>query len=268
MTAIFHNVCPLCSSPKRKLYELSHTILTRCSNLHCGFVFAEKQLSDQELNRFYTELYYPKTKASGSVPKPNSNKVKFTQHFHYLDSKIGLLGKRVLDYGCGEGNFLEVARDAGVHNLFGVELNDQGRARAAAKGFSVSKSIDNFASQSIDIVYMNDVIEHLRNPLKELKKIYDLLSPGGVLFVATMNIKGLKARILGKRWELIIDPTHFYFYDRSSLRNTLFLSGFLHTVEARFVVNFSHHGFVRRFLQKLLVQASLDTGLKFLAWKK
>jgi len=268
MTSIFHSTCPLCGSPKRKYYVLPHATIVRCYNKSCGFIFTEKQLSDHELTKYYTELYYPEPGKNTSIPKPNSDSIKFNQHFRYLDKKIGLQGKSVLDFGCGEGNFLKVAWNSGVRNLWGVELSERGRKLAAANGFSVVKSIDQIAPKSMDVVYMNDVIEHLRNPVEELKKIYALLSPGGALFVVTMNIKGLKARLFGKNWGLITDPTHFYFYDRNSLNNTLKLAGFSHIEEARFVLNFSHHGFGRRVLQKALVHTSLDTGLKFLAWKK
>ena len=268
MTAIFHAACPLCGGPKRKIYELTHATLVRCSNKRCGFVFAEKQPSDQELTRHYTELYYPKSDEMVSVAKPNSDSFKFAQHFHYLDERIGLQGKRILDYGCGEGNFLEVAKHGGVSDLFGVELNDRGRELAKVKGFSVVESIEQFAPQFFDVVYMNDVIEHLRDPVDVLRKIHTLLSPGGILFVVTMNIKGLKARIRGKKWDLVTDPTHFYFYDRVSLEYSLKLAGFNRAEEALFVVNFSHHGWARRILQRILVLTSLDTGLKFLAWKK
>ena len=112
---------------------------------------------------------------------------------------------------------------------------------------------------------MNDVIEHLRNPVASLRGIRRVLAQNGMLFIVTMNLNGLKARLLKKKWDLINDPTHFYFFSPISLLRMLREGGYDQVSEERFVVHFSLHGLMRRILQRGLVRVGLDTSLKMLA---
>ena len=269
MTKEQFEYCPLCGSLYASKYNLPHTDIVCCTSKMCGLTFAKTQPSDEKLHELYNALYYIEgDEGARHAEKPNSDLFKFKQHFSVLDKKIGLRGKRVLDYGCGIGNFLEVAQAHGVSEAMGVEVNERAREIALRKGLRVEEAIAEYNDDVADIVYMNDVIEHLRNPVDTLREIRRVLAPNGVLFVVTMNINGLKARLLKKKWDLVTDPTHFYFYDFKSLCKTLKEAGFNTVSEERFVVNFSHHGLSRRILQRALVNFGLDTGLKLLAWSQ
>lgn len=229
----------------------------------CGLGFLVSQPSDERLEAYYRSLYYPKA-GTGVAPIENSTIGKAGQHYAFLDQRLGLTGKVVLDYGCGVGTFLEVARDAGALAI-GVEFDNIGRAEAASKGFRVEKTIDAYDTESVDVAYMNDVIEHLRDPVAELRKIGERLRPDGRLFVVTMNMRGLTPRIKRDRWDVVTNPTHLWLYDECSLRRTLDAAGFVeHSVE-RFRVDFDHHGPVRRTAQRLLQMTGLDASLRMLA---
>ena len=217
------------------------------------------------MQELYDNLYYlEEDEEASQSEKPNSDFFKFRQHFSALDRKIGLRGKKILDYGCGVGKFLEIARDGGVTEAMGIELNERARKWACGKGFRVEKAIDQYESAIFDLVYMNDVVEHLRDPVAILREVGRVLTSNGILFAVTMNVNGLKARLLKDRWDLIADPTHFYFYNPKSLRRTLKEAGFERVSEERFVVDFSHHNLPRRILQRVLLRFGLDTGLKML----
>ncbi len=178
------------------------------------------------------------------------------QHFAALDERVGLRGKVVLDYGCGVGNFLEVARRSGVEPV-GLEYDDVARREAEAKGFRVAKTIDELDQGMFDFVYMNDVIEHLRDPVADLREIRLRLKPDGVLFVVTMNMRGLKPRMRGKKWDVVTNPTHLWFYDETSLTVTLHKSGYDKSEVQRWPVHFDHHGGARRLLQTVLQRRGL-----------
>jgi 2-polyprenyl-3-methyl-5-hydroxy-6-metoxy-1,4-benzoquinol methylase len=44
---------------------------------------------------------------------------------------------------------------------------------------------------------MQDVIEHVKNPLSEAKEIYRILKPGGIVFMVTPDVDGLWSKLLG-----------------------------------------------------------------------
>jgi SAM-dependent methyltransferase len=256
--------CALCGTDSRSWFVLPRGTIARCANRDCGLGYLEVQPSDDELAALYEEYYYPEHGGAGVFE--NSTMSKSEQHLAALDERVGLRDKRVLDYGCGVGNFLAVARRHGVR-IEGLEFDDVGRAAAESKGFRVEKSIEAFEPESFEFVYMNDVIEHLRDPVADLARIRERIRPGGALFVVTMNMKGLTPRVRGAKWGVVTNPTHLWFYDETSLSASLRRAGFDRIEVQRWPVVFDHHGPARRLAQRTLQATGLDGSLRMLAWR-
>jgi ubiquinone/menaquinone biosynthesis C-methylase UbiE len=68
---------------------------------------------------------------------------------------------------------------------------------------------------SYDAVTMWDVIEHLLDPMADLREISRLLKPGGVLCIHTIDIESLFARLMGKRWPWLVEMHLFFFTPRT-----------------------------------------------------
>lgn len=257
--------CPLCAYPSCAVwFELERGRIDRCAGGACGLGFLAEQPDDDQLAAFYEEYYYPEHGGAGVFE--NSTSSKGEQHFAALDARLTLAGKRLLDYGCGVGVFLDVARRHGVE-AEGLEFDDHGRSAAEQRGFRVVKTADQLPPASFDLVYLNDVIEHLRDPVAGLRTIRELLVPGGALFVATMNMRGLKPRVAGAKWDVVTNPTHLWFYDETSLRRTLVEAGYADVEVQRWPVQFDHHGRGRRALQRVLQRTGLDGSLRMLAFR-
>ncbi|NQV61924.1 MAG: class I SAM-dependent methyltransferase [Alphaproteobacteria bacterium] len=170
-----------------------------------------------------------------------------------------------MDFGCGSGKLMQVAEASGAAEVVGIENNPRARQEARDLGFRVVSNIGDLGQEQFDILYLNDVIEHLRDPVETCAALRTHLSPGGALFVATINCASLKARLLGPRWDMYIDPTHFYYFRRSSLIQVLREAGYEEIQPLNFTVVFSHHGPLRRQLQHLLVALGLDSSIKIIA---
>jgi SAM-dependent methyltransferase len=255
--------CPLCAGGRSSVwFQLPHATIRHCEQTDCGLGFLAAQPDDAQLEEYYRSLYYPVDGHQSAIE--NSTKHKAEQHFARLDSQVGLRGSVLLDYGCGVGTFLTVAARNGV-DAVGVEFDDVGRALAQQHGLRVEKSIHAFDDGSIDTIYMNDVIEHLRDPVADLREARAKLKPAGSIFVVTMNMRGLKARVAKTKWDVISNPTHLWFYDRTSLRRTLEAAGFVGIEFDTSPVVFEHHGAARRSFQRLLQRARLDSSLRALA---
>ena len=72
---------------------------------------------------------------------------------------------------------------------------------------------------------MWDVIEHLADPLSELKRAHTLLKPGGTLAVHTMDIDSLISKIMGGRWPWFM-AMHVQFFSQKTMIRFLEKAGF------------------------------------------
>jgi 2-polyprenyl-3-methyl-5-hydroxy-6-metoxy-1,4-benzoquinol methylase len=255
--------CPLCRSPSVVRWQVPASPIRMCLSIACGLAFTEHQPSQAELQHHYRSMYYP-TDGAAPPEKPQSDEAKFEQHLRALDTRLSLRGKRVLDVGCGSGNFLAVCRRLGV-DAVGVETDVEARSMAEARGFRVATGPHEFEPSTFGLVYMNDVVEHLRSPWSFCAQLRELLAPDGSLFATTVHVASLKAHLLGSRWDILRDPTHLYFFTETSLARVLSSAGFFHPTILDFPVSFSHHWWPRRWLQDVLVATRLDSSLKIIA---
>ena len=116
----------------------------------------------------------------------------------------------VLDIGCGRGEFLEVAREAGIAAR-GIDQSEESIANCRAKGLQAERAelfayLDSLADQSLGGVYCSQVVEHL--PPERLPDLVNLLAKkmnrGALLAVETPNPECLA--IFATHFYL--DPTH------------------------------------------------------------
>jgi hypothetical protein len=119
-----------------------------------------------------------------------------------------------------------------------------------------------------DIVILWDVIEHLRDPWDDLRVIQQLLVPRGRLIVSTMNTRSLRARLEGAKWHNHSNPTHLFFFHRSSLRAIICHVGFDDVEEWVLPIRYPNHGVLRQSVHRFLTACSLNGEIVFAARKK
>jgi 2-polyprenyl-3-methyl-5-hydroxy-6-metoxy-1,4-benzoquinol methylase len=262
--------CPLCCSEGIKQFELAHTTTWRCTAASCGLQFALPQLDKDELARAYTKHYYP-LNGNGSDPiYENTPEEILRQTFGEARARLGpLAGKNLLDFGCGIGRLCQIAREHGVHTT-GIEPDASARQFAANTiGMRVYATIKELrAAESgarFEIITMWDVIEHLREPWKELEELSTLIQPGGWLLLSTMNVGSLRTFLERERWINLVNPTHFYYFTSRSLRFVLERAGFCGISEWRFPIRYPGHGTLRRMANRALLACRLQGQLVFLA---
>ena len=93
-----------------------------------------------------------------------------------------LHGKRWLDFGCGLGGLLHAMQRRPIQAQ-GLEPSKERAAIAGSKGHSIVCNLDQVPVQSLDIITMFHVLEHLTTPLQTLIQIRDCLRPGGTLLI-------------------------------------------------------------------------------------
>jgi len=113
----------------------------------------------------------------------------------------------LLDLGCGDGgSTMKVASYVKVEKIIGIDMDDDTVKKASSKGITVYKSDLNrrfpIEDDSVDIVFANQVIEHLINIDNFISEIYRCLRPNGYVLICTENLASwhnIFALILGEQ---------------------------------------------------------------------
>jgi SAM-dependent methyltransferase len=212
--------------------------IARCAL--CGVVCSNPRPDESELLR----LYGDGTLLHESGENEVTRKIEFPdwklkEHAQILRSlaSLGVIRGKLLDVGCLWGSFLDSARQGGFQ-VTGIE--PYGPAAAYARNvlkLDVScGSVNTVAlpASSFDVVTILDVIEHLREPVEELRSVFQLLKPKGVLVVVTPNVDSLPVRILGLKrrmfrqaWCPIDDlPWHLWGFTPRTIASAVIRAGY------------------------------------------
>ncbi len=130
---------------------------------------------------------------------------------------------KLLETGCGFGFFLEAAKKRNW-DVAGTELSENALVECKRKNIPVSEKMENLLStseNSFDVIVSLEVIEHLKEPLKEVNLYARLLRNEGALYVTTPNFNSLSRRIVGKRWNVILYPEHIHYFTPHSIHYLL-----------------------------------------------
>jgi cyclopropane fatty-acyl-phospholipid synthase-like methyltransferase len=227
-------------------------------------------LDEKNLTSAYTKHYYPANGNGSAAVYENTPPEILRQTFDKAEAEWGpLAGKNLLDFGCGIGTLCQVAREYGVR-VTGIEPDANAREKAC-----MSSSLRAYAclgslrkeqpDAKFDLVTLWDVIEHLREPWRELQELATVLRPDGWLLLSTMNAGSLRATMERERWINMINPTHFYYFTRGSLRSVIERSRFTSIDEWRFPIRYPGHSAIRHIINRGLWACGMHGQLVFVA---
>jgi 2-polyprenyl-3-methyl-5-hydroxy-6-metoxy-1,4-benzoquinol methylase len=176
----------------------------------------------------------PPAKPAGYETKPDN----YFEHARFeMLPYVPTTCQRVLDVGCGQGNFGEALKQSRKVEVWGLEPVASAVAEAATK---LDRAIEGIFTPDVDLppasfdaIIFNDVLEHMPEPTEALQFAHKLLTPGGVIIASIPNIRQFQ-----KVWELavlgewqyhdrgILDRTHLKFFTRKSIQAMFTESGY------------------------------------------
>jgi SAM-dependent methyltransferase len=159
---------------------------------------------------------------------------------------------RLLDIGTAHGLLLDLAAARGWRTA-GIEPNPAAAAAARGSGHEVATGALPEALEGIggwfDLISMLDVLEHMRDPLAELRRLRGRLRPGGRLVIVAPDYGGLSRRVMGAHWPHF-KREHLWYFRRRTMRRILreagyspfFVRPFFKTMSVRYLAaDFSRH---------------------------
>lgn len=195
--------CPICNSNKAiNMLDLN------CGNLdnstlyqsvkidvciECGHIYNRLSLDEIDgLIKYYNEEYAPLNLGSTDKigDRPGSNNPftlkRYAQLYSLISSHVNSDSK-VLDVGCAMGGFLDYLHKHGLNNLYGIDLIEDYVSYAKKKGdynikLGSAESIP-FDDNSFDLLIMDQVMEHLVEPMKAFKEAKRVMVDGGLLCI-------------------------------------------------------------------------------------
>lgn len=198
---------------------------------HCGHHYANPQLSDEALDKYYSEVnteYYI----------GNETDDKLLDQHNFVVSEIEKLVShgKVLEIGCGCGYLLHLFNP---ERWQAVGVEPFGAACKFARdqlGLNIIHGyLDEYTfpdKQSFDVIMLFDVMEHLKSPRSMMRLVDHYLKPGGLLVIGTGDISSLNAKLSGEKWAYLTLREHVSFYSKQSMKYLLkdFQSVDIHTV--------------------------------------
>lgn len=203
------------------IYELNDKQILQCQN---DGLFSAKLKKDTKL---YGKKYYDLN------PHPSSSNQKYFQEkLDFIKSQISPNSQKtlnILDVGCGWGNFLEVLKKQGI-NYKGIDSSNEAIAICRSKGLNIEKillqDLSSKEKNKYSAITFFQVMEHVTNPLPILEAAKKLLKKNGIILITTPNNDSPLRKFFGKKWSVYQEPSHFVFYDKKNLSQTLKLTGF------------------------------------------
>ena len=174
---------------------------------------------------------------------------------------------RVLDLGCGAGDFLVSLQVLGLRHLEGIDFShdmiDALRGRGI-RGYCGAFTDFDGMPESYDLISMNNYLEHTLEPRQELEKSFSLLRPGAWLVGELPGFDSYERRIFGRYWGGNHVPRHTYQFNSDFLRRLLRDCGF-EQVRIAYQLNTSHwalslQNFMQRRVRDLRHNPALNNG--------
>ena len=224
--------CIICGSHDIKDYIVDYRKINISICRECDFQF----MNPQYTNNYLSEYYSTYTTAEDYDHVKESLLYGHDYYFSLIEKYVD--AGNLLDIGCGNGHLLNAAIKRGWTGQ-GYDV-DKESTHITAKRLDLKVYHGDFFSnhydENYDLITMHQVLEHLKEPNKYLKKTHSLIKKDGYIFIAVPNIKslsnklkfsleqlGLRKKNVGKYYD---SSHHVLYFEPKTLKNILKNNGF------------------------------------------
>lgn len=221
--------CPLCKSGlflnalEVKDHAVSKELFIVCKCTDCKVQFTNPRPTSDHIGKYYDfPEYYSHDDSAKNLTQliyQTIRKVAIKQKVALINSLVQEKGK-LLDFGCGTGEFLNQAKIEGW-NVSGYEPNEKASKLASQK---ITKKIfsdldDLDSKQDFDVITLFHVLEHVHKLRKTVKSLLKSLKPNGYLLIAIPNPESYDAKKYGDAWAGWDVPRHLYHFNSEAMKS-------------------------------------------------
>lgn len=177
-----------------------------CTN--CDFIYQDPVLDEAGMQALYVNWI---DQAQSLQKKQTANSRLYSQYAGQVHTLSRMIDKRpdqirVLDFGMGWGYWSRMAQAHGL-NVVGYELSALRVEHAREMGV---RAIDDLAvvDDDFDFIYVNQVFEHLSNPVQTLQALCQRLKPAGFVYIRVPDGRGVASGLARQGWTPDLDAIH------------------------------------------------------------
>ena len=219
--------CPWCGSKNAQLHiELKDLFLTQepfkileCKD--CGLLYTTPRPNKDEIGKYYqsNEYYSHQENKEGFIPKIYEKVKSINLRNKYKIATEKTTRGKILDIGCGVGDFLHTMEQQGWE-CTGVEPSEDAKAIAKKriKGQLLSsEEQENLSDGSFDVITMWHVLEHVNALRWQVQQLYRLCKPGGRIIIALPNYKSYDGQYYKAAWAAYDVPRHLNHFNEETI---------------------------------------------------
>lgn len=231
--------CPLCKTRAwKKLYPKQYSRIVQCTS--CSLIYTNPRLKSKFLKHLYSKEYFKNNNShitgyTDYVEDERNITKTFLKRLLVIEKRVKK--RKLLDVGCATGYFLNSARKKGWI-VEGVEISDFA-ADLAREKFDLQVNTGDISTIKLpknryDVITMWDVIEHVVNPSRVLKRLRASLTQNGILVMTTPDAGSIPARLTGYRWVgYKLSDEHLAYFSKETIKELL--------EQAGFKITYAHH---------------------------
>ena len=222
-----NNNCPWCGSDKAQInLWLKDEFLSKedfhiCECLSCGLLYTMPRPAKDKIGNYYkSEDYYShKENKKGFIPKIYESVKKVNLRHKYKLATEGMEAGRMIDIGCGVGDFIHTAEEK-CWQCTGVEPSDDAKSIAKTRvkaDIIKSEELGNLPDASFDIITMWHVLEHVDELKWQMAQLQRLVKPNGRIVIAVPNYKSYDGQFYKEHWAAYDVPRHLNHFNKQTL---------------------------------------------------
>ena len=234
--------------------------ILKCKN--CSLVFLSS--FDHICDNFYEEdgMFGGNFGGSAYIEKwLKDTKDDDSRRFNMLKKEIK--DKKVLDFGCGNGGFLNSAKKI-AKKAVGIELQKTVRDFHNQNGLEVFENLDE-AKEKFDYITLFHVLEHLKDPVELLKTLGEKLTEDGQMIIEVPNSNDALITLYKNYWFMRFTywSCHLYLFNEQTLLEVAKKAGY----RVKYLKQVQRYGVANHFWWQFMKKPGGHKKLPFLNCK-